>query len=139
MNKKVVLICPYYTDEKKAASSYIDGFLSRLPKNLDYILYTRKRRKCSKDEVSFYDLPLYKIIGYRVYTIILAIYYSGIRRYRVITDGNPIVSLPFSEKIYHIIHHVDDIPILGVINTNTHQDSEIRTKINLLHYVGKVY
>ena len=48
----------------------------------------------------------------------------------MITDGNPIVSLPFSEKIYHIIHHVDDIPILGVINTNTHQDSEIRTKIN---------
>ena len=73
MNKKVILICPYYTDKKTAASSYIDGFLSRIPKNLDYIFYTRKRRKCSKGEVSFYDLPLYKIVGYRVYTIILAI------------------------------------------------------------------
>ena len=58
MNKKVVLICPYYTDKKKPLPLTL-MVLSRLPNNLDYILYTRKRRNAVKIGI-FYDLPLYK-------------------------------------------------------------------------------
>lgn len=116
MKRKIIFICPYYTQKRTAASTYIDNLLDRIPKELEYVLYCRATKPSIKNTICLEKLPIYRLIGYRLYAMILAVYYSTIRRHIVITDSNPIISLPLSVKIYHIIHHINDIPILANIS-----------------------
>ena len=42
MSKKIIFICPYYSNKKAAAASYIDHLVSRV-RDVEYILYAQKK------------------------------------------------------------------------------------------------
>lgn len=121
---KLILICPYYTDKSTAASAFLDNIISRIPANTDYLIYRRKGTRFSDKVVYFDDLPLFNIFGCRSYSIFLTIYYALKRSCTVITDLNPCFSPPFNNNIYHIIHHIDDIPALGILSTTPYQSKQ---------------
>lgn len=117
-SKTVIVLAPYICDAKSASSKYLINLANGLSEFHDVIFFHQKHIQhlsSSISQRSIFSGWLAKLIGLRLTSqVLLLLVYMSRYAEAAIVDVNPCIGL-FGKrlKIYHVIHHINDIPALS--------------------------
>ena len=132
--KQLFFVCPYLDNKLSAASSYILNIAITLSNNHHVVIYAKQSIDALNRYPNIEQRRLRNFPSTRIYALILI--QSLLLKYhnsRIISDINPFLTFFKFRRLYHIIHHINDIPFLS------HQDKSTDTYLGLLQLNSLLY
>ena len=129
--KRFYFICPYLDDNHSASFSYIINLSLALSEHNKVYLFSRKKVTRLLSHKGIYQRKMPNILSFRLVSIFLINYWLSKSKHNyVISDVNPFICFFNSSRVFHIIHHINDIPFLSHqhASINTHL-FKVRTKL----------
>jgi hypothetical protein len=111
--KQFLFICPYYTGALSASSTYLFALAEYIHKFESVKIHAPCISGAKLEILPIYPHQLSRILGVRISSMLLILYYLLCEQdVIIITDLNPCIGLFFNKRVYHVIHHLNDLPAI---------------------------